>query len=70
MHFTVSNWGNFQTSLCIHNINARKKHHLHRPNANLSCFQESTFNAGIRIFSSVPYSMTVLENGEAKFKLA
>ena len=27
-----------QTCSFIHNINTRKKHHLHRPNANLSCF--------------------------------
>jgi len=52
-----------------HNINRRNKHHLHRPNANLSCFQKSTFYAGIKIFSSLPPSETV-KCHKAKFKAA
>jgi len=42
MNFFISNQEIFQTVLSVHNINARNKHHLHRPNANLSCFQEKT----------------------------
>jgi len=34
--------GKFSNS-SVHNINTRKKHHLHRQNANISCFQKSTF---------------------------
>jgi len=40
----------------IHNINTRNSHHLHRPNASLSCFQRSILYAGIKIFSSLPPS--------------
>ena len=40
MHFITNNKENFQTNSSIHNINIRNKHHLRRPNANLSCFQK------------------------------
>jgi hypothetical protein len=62
MNFIVNNEGNFQTNSSIHNINIRNKHHLHRPNASLSCFQKSTFYAGIKIFNSLPCSLTSLKN--------
>ena len=51
-----------------HNINTRNKHHLHRPNATQSCFQKSTFCACIKIFNSLPPSLTILKNEKAKFK--
>lgn len=70
MNFTVSNQENVQTSSSTHNINTSNKHHLHRPNANLSCYQNSTFYAGIKIFNSLPRSVTILKNEKAKFKLA
>jgi hypothetical protein len=40
MNIITNNQENFQTNSSIHNINARNKHHLHRPTANLPCFQE------------------------------
>jgi hypothetical protein len=40
LNFVVNNQETFQTNLEIHNINTRNKHHLHRSNANLSCFQK------------------------------
>jgi len=39
-NFIINNQKIFQTNSSIHNINTRNKHHLHRPNANLSCFQK------------------------------
>ena len=36
--FIIDNQEIFQTNSSIHNINTRNKLHLHRPNANLSCF--------------------------------
>jgi IS1 family transposase len=45
----VNNQENFQTNSSVHSINTRNKHHLHRPIANLSCFQKSSFYSGIRI---------------------
>ena len=38
MSFIVNNQEILQTYSSIHNINARKKRHLHRPNANLIFF--------------------------------
>jgi hypothetical protein len=34
------------------------------------CFQQSTLYAGIKIFSSLPCSLTILMNDKAKFKAA
>jgi len=36
----INNQELFHTNSFIHNINTRNKHHLHRRNANLSCFQK------------------------------
>jgi len=59
-----------QKNSSVHNINARHKHHLHGPNANLSCFQKSTFSAGIKMFNNLLPSVTILKNDKAKFKAA
>jgi hypothetical protein len=68
MNFIINNEGIFLNS-SIHNI-TRRKHHLHRLNANLSCFQKSIFYAGIKIFNSTQFSVTILKNDKAKFKAA
>ena len=63
MNFSINNQRNFQTNSSIHNSNnTRNKHYLHRPNANLSCFQESTFHAGINICNILLASLTLLTN--------
>jgi len=38
--------------------------------ADLSCLKKSTFYASIKIFNSVPPSVTILKNDMAKFKAA
>ena len=38
VNFIFCNQESFQTNLCTHNINTRNKHHLRRPNANLSFY--------------------------------
>jgi hypothetical protein len=68
--FIVINQENFQTNLSIHSINTVNKHHLQRPNVNLSCFQKSTFYAGIKIFNGLPSGVTILKNDKAKFEAA
>ena len=70
MNFIISNLDNFQRNSSIHSINTRNKHHLHRPNANLSCFQKSTFYPGIKIFNILPPSLTNLKNDITKYKAA
>jgi hypothetical protein len=43
MNFIVNNQKLFQTNSAVHSVNTRNKHQLHRPIANLSCFQKSAF---------------------------
>jgi hypothetical protein len=69
-NFFVNNQENVQINPSVHSINTRYKHHLHRPIANLSCFQKNAFHSGIRIFNSLPRSLTNLKNEEAQFKVA
>ena len=68
MNFIINNEEIFQTSTSINNININYKQHLHRPNAILSCVKKCTFYAGIKIFNSLPSSVTILKNDKAKFK--
>jgi hypothetical protein len=70
MNFILNNQEHFQTNSSIHSIDTSNKHHLHKPNANLSCFQKSTFYAGIRIFNRLPLSLISLKNEKTKFKVA
>jgi len=70
MSSIINNQEIFQTNSSIHNIKTRNKHHLHRPNANLSYFQKSTFYTGIQIFNSLPPSVEIFKNDKAKFKTA
>jgi len=39
MNFNVNNHEHFQTNSSVHSINTMKKHHVHRPTAKLSRFQ-------------------------------
>ena len=44
----------------------RNKHNLHRPNANLLCFQRSTFYADIKIVNCLPPTVTILKEIKGK----
>jgi hypothetical protein len=70
MNFILNNQEHFQTNPSVHSTDTRHKHLLHRPNANLSCFQKSTFYAGIRILNRLPLSLISLKNEKTKFKVA
>ena len=70
LNFIINNQEFFQTNSSMHNINTSIKHHFHRPNANLLCFRKITFYAGIKVFNSLPPSVTILKNDKAKFKAA
>jgi len=61
MNSSINSKEIFETNTSIHNINTSNKHHLHRPNPNLSCVQKSTFYAGIKIFNNLPSSVTIQE---------
>jgi hypothetical protein len=72
INFITYNQEMFQTNPSIHDINTRNKHHLHRPNDNLSCFEKSTgiFYDGIKFFNSLPPSVKILKNEKVKFQAA
>ena len=70
MNLFINNQEIFETNSSILNIHTRNKHHLHRLNANLSCFQKSKFSAGIKIVNNIPHSVTILKNDKTKFKAA
>jgi hypothetical protein len=67
LNFVINNLENFQTSSAIHNVNTRNKHHLHRPTANLTCFQKSAYYPGIKIFNNLPATLKSPINEKAKF---
>jgi hypothetical protein len=50
MNFNKNNEENIQINSSIYSISTSNSHHLHRPNATLSCFKKCTFYAGIIIF--------------------
>jgi len=58
------------TNSSVHSINTRNKHHLHRPIANLACFQKCASYSGIRVFNNLPQSITSLRNDKPQFKVA
>jgi len=70
MSFIISDKEIFQTNSSIHYFSTRNKHHLDRPNANLSCFKKSTLCGGIQIFNILPSDLTVLKNDKAELKAA
>jgi IS1 family transposase len=70
MNFFVNNQEHFQTNSAIHSVNTRNRGHLHRPTANLSCFQKSAYYPDIKIFNSLPSSLRSLMNKQTQFKIA
>ena len=54
MSFLYGNQDKFLTNSSVCSINTKNKHHLHRPVANLSCFQKGASYSGIRIFNNLP----------------
>jgi hypothetical protein len=60
INFITNNQVHFQTSADAHIVNTRNGHDLHRPTANLSCFQKSAYYAGIKIINNLPSGLKVL----------
>jgi hypothetical protein len=70
LNFVINNLAHFPTNSTIHCVNTRHNHHLHRPVANVTCFQKSTYYSCINIFSNLPSSHKSLMSEKAKFKIA
>jgi hypothetical protein len=67
-NFVIDNLEYFLTNLAVHNVNTRNRDHLHRPIANLSCFQKvHTFLA--TKYSSLPLNLKIFMNKRAEFKV-
>jgi hypothetical protein len=66
LNFIINN----QEHFAVHSVNTRNKHHLHRPVANLTFFQKSTYYSGIKIFNNLPSSLKSLMNEKAEFTVA
>jgi hypothetical protein len=61
---------NNQTNNTVHSVNTRNKLQQHKPTANISCFQKCAFYAAIKIFNSLPSSLTNPMNKKTQFKVA
>jgi hypothetical protein len=70
MNFFVNNQENVQTNPSVRSINTRNKRHHHRPVANLSRFQKSSFYSTVRILNILPYGVTNIQNERAQFQVA
>jgi hypothetical protein len=56
INFITNNEEHFQSNADVHTVKTRHRHYLHdlhNPPANLSCFQKSTYYAGIKIFNNL-----------------
>jgi hypothetical protein len=68
LNFIINNQEHFQANSAVHSVNTRNKHYLHRPMANLTGFQKSTYYSGIKIFNNLQSSLESLMNEKAKLK--
>jgi hypothetical protein len=66
MIFIAKNQEIFPTNSHIHAVNTRNKNQLHRPIANLSCFQKGAYYAGIKLFNSLPSNLTSITDKQAQ----
>jgi hypothetical protein len=64
-NFITNNELHFQMNADVHSVNIRYKYFLHKPTANLSCFQKSTYYAGIKIFTNLLSDLKCLMNEKA-----
>ena len=70
MSFFIGNQDKFQTNSSVHSINTRNKLHLHRPIANVPCFQKVASYPGTRILNNLLQSITSFRNEKPQFKVA
>ena len=68
MMFVVKNQENFENNSSVHCINTRHRQNLHRPNANLSCFQKGAYYSGIKIYNHLPCHLKELSCNKETFK--
>ena len=69
-NFTIHKQETFQRISSVNSIITRNEHHLHRPNANLCCYQKSALYADIEVFNVLPSSRPMFKNDKTKFTAA
>jgi hypothetical protein len=70
MNFIVNIQEHFQTNSAIYSVDTRNKNQLHRPTANISCFQKNAYYEGIKIFNILQFCLTSLVNKKVQSKAA
>jgi hypothetical protein len=70
INFITNNKELFQAIGEVHSVNIRQQHYLHKPAANLSCFQKSTYYARIKFFNNLPSDLKSFMKEKARFKTA
>jgi hypothetical protein len=70
MKCVVDNLGSFQTNLIVRGLNTWNKTQLHWPIADVSCFQKGISYAAVKIFNSLPTSISNVRNDKKQFKSA
>jgi hypothetical protein len=65
INFITNNKELSQTNAEVHSVNTGHKHCLHKPIANLSCFQKNVYYAGIKIFNNLPIDLKCPMNEKA-----
>jgi hypothetical protein len=68
MLFIIDNSNNFQTVSNIHRLKTRSKNHLFIPVANLTSVQKGITCSGIKIYDSLPDSISTHRNDRKTFK--
>jgi hypothetical protein len=66
MLFIIDNSNNFQTVSNIHGLNTRSKNHLFIPVANLTSVKKGITYSGIKIYNSLPDSISTHQNDRKK----
>jgi hypothetical protein len=69
-NFVVSNQELFQTNSAIHSAKTKNRDHLHRPVANLSCFQKVHTMLASKPSTVFRKNLESLMNKKAQFKVA
>jgi hypothetical protein len=70
INFITNIEDHFHTNQDVHSVNTRHKHYTHKPTANLSCVQKSTYYAGIKIFSILKSDLKSIMNEKTRFNIA
>jgi hypothetical protein len=70
MMFVVNNLDKFQPNNSVHGVNTRNNEHVHRPVTHLSSNQRNVYYSGVKLYNSLPTSITTVKNYRNLFRVA